>query len=250
MHATPAIFDDKISADVFGSRRALASASLATYITPEQIKDDLERFCSDPDILNAFYAETQAALIAAAAANASDHETSNNGDNGSPAAPDRKGSGSKPHSRPQTPLQVARDKELAAVLSSPSLSSSPRVQAQRAAAAQPQQQGGALNNHNNNNNKKRNSSIVGVRTGSSLLRPVAETDLEELTRGNGGAGIGGGGAAGGLGGLGGIPEMRLPESLQGNGNASRFWGVGRRRVADPGGGTEGKEGTEGRERSA
>jgi DEP domain-containing protein 5 len=69
-HATPTIFDDKISADVFGSRRALASASLATYITPEQIKDDLERFCSDADILNAFYAETQANLAAAAVADA------------------------------------------------------------------------------------------------------------------------------------------------------------------------------------
>jgi hypothetical protein len=44
-----------VTADVFGSRRALDATPLSTYITPEQIKDDLERFCADPAILTAFY---------------------------------------------------------------------------------------------------------------------------------------------------------------------------------------------------
>ncbi|ETN42211.1 uncharacterized protein HMPREF1541_04152 [Cyphellophora europaea CBS 101466] len=61
---------ERVSADVFGSRHALASASLATYVTPEQIKDDLERFCSDPNLLQAFYVDVQAIVAAAAQSSA------------------------------------------------------------------------------------------------------------------------------------------------------------------------------------
>lgn len=49
--------NEKISADVFGSRQALGSSGLSTYVTPEQIKDDLEAFCSDQQALEAFYAQ-------------------------------------------------------------------------------------------------------------------------------------------------------------------------------------------------
>ncbi len=52
----------KISADVFGSRRALGTSSLATYVTTEQIKDDLEGFCRDSEKLEAFYKDATAAI--------------------------------------------------------------------------------------------------------------------------------------------------------------------------------------------
>ena len=47
----------RVTADVFGNRAALASSGFATYITPEQIKDDLETFTSSPSKLEAFYRE-------------------------------------------------------------------------------------------------------------------------------------------------------------------------------------------------
>ena len=52
----------KISADVFGSRRALGTSGLLQYVTPEQIKDDLEAFCRDVGNLEAFYKEVTAAM--------------------------------------------------------------------------------------------------------------------------------------------------------------------------------------------
>jgi DEP domain-containing protein 5 len=47
----------RASADVFGNRAALASSGLASYITPEQIKDELEAFASSASTLEAFYRE-------------------------------------------------------------------------------------------------------------------------------------------------------------------------------------------------
>lgn len=47
----------RASADVFGNRAALASSGLATYITPEQIKDELLAFASSAPKLEAFYRE-------------------------------------------------------------------------------------------------------------------------------------------------------------------------------------------------
>lgn len=44
-----------IAADVLGS--SLASSRLATLITPESIKDELEQFCSNETLLKAFYTE-------------------------------------------------------------------------------------------------------------------------------------------------------------------------------------------------
>ena len=58
----------KISADVLGSRRALGSSGLLTYVTPEQIKDDLESFCNDRERLDAFYREVTAAIQSAQSA--------------------------------------------------------------------------------------------------------------------------------------------------------------------------------------
>ena len=52
----------KISADVFGSRRALGTSGLLQYVTPEQIKDDLEDFCRDSAKLEAFYKEVTASI--------------------------------------------------------------------------------------------------------------------------------------------------------------------------------------------
>jgi hypothetical protein len=213
-HATPAIFDDKISADVFGSRRALASASLATYITPEQIKDDLERFCSDPEILTAFYAETQAALLAAAAAQHPDHQGS---DTPQPSAEvEREGSSDvgatlAPESAQQVPTGV-KERDVGPFSPTPQ---------------QTQQQ------------QRKRGSIAP--TGSSLLRPVMESesdsDVEDLRLGGGGGGV-----------LGKIPEMRLPESLHGTSGAiGRFWGaVGKEKEKESGNGSGKKGGWEGR----
>ena len=47
----------RASADVFGNRAALASSGLASYITPEQIKDELEAFACSASTLEAFYRE-------------------------------------------------------------------------------------------------------------------------------------------------------------------------------------------------
>ena len=52
----------KISADVFGSRRALGTSGLLQYVTPEQVKDDLEGFCRDAGKLEAFYKEITASM--------------------------------------------------------------------------------------------------------------------------------------------------------------------------------------------
>jgi hypothetical protein len=55
----------RASADVFGNRAALTSSGFATYITPEQIKDELETFASSASKLEAFYREVNNALAGA-----------------------------------------------------------------------------------------------------------------------------------------------------------------------------------------
>lgn len=55
------------TADVLGTRRALISSGFSQYITPEQIKNDLESFCSDKDRLETFFREVTATLPAQAA---------------------------------------------------------------------------------------------------------------------------------------------------------------------------------------
>ena len=138
------------SADVFGPRRPGPNA-LSTFITPEQIKDDIEKFCSDPAALTTFYAETQALL--AQAANAAT----------SSAAPADGSSTPRQQalsSVPGTPVSGGVDRDM------PSAERRER--------------------------DKKRASIVA--TGSSLLRPVAEHDLEAVPV---------------LGALSGIPEMRL-----------------------------------------
>jgi len=60
-----------ILADTFGSRRALAASGFSHYVTPEQIKDDLEAFCSDKGRLEAFYREVSATLPTPTSASAS-----------------------------------------------------------------------------------------------------------------------------------------------------------------------------------
>ncbi|KEF53934.1 uncharacterized protein A1O9_09729 [Exophiala aquamarina CBS 119918] len=57
-----------ILADTFGSRRALVASGFSHYVTPEQIKDDLETFCNDKNRLEAFYREVTATLPQSAAA--------------------------------------------------------------------------------------------------------------------------------------------------------------------------------------
>ncbi|KAJ9613157.1 vacuolar membrane-associated protein iml1 [Cladophialophora chaetospira] len=58
----------KITADVLGNRRALAASGLTHYVTPEQIKDDVETFCQDVEQLELFYKEVTATLPAQQAA--------------------------------------------------------------------------------------------------------------------------------------------------------------------------------------
>ena len=48
------------TAEVFGSKRALSTAGYASYVTPEQIKDDLESFCQDKEKVEMFYREVTA----------------------------------------------------------------------------------------------------------------------------------------------------------------------------------------------
>lgn len=57
-----------IMADTLGSRRALIASGFSHYVTPEQIKDDLEAFCNDKDRLEAFYREVTATLPSNSAA--------------------------------------------------------------------------------------------------------------------------------------------------------------------------------------
>lgn len=66
-HQTPA---PQSIADVFGSagRRTLLRPGFTQYVTPEQIKDDLEAFCHDKDRLDAFFREVSATLPAQQAA--------------------------------------------------------------------------------------------------------------------------------------------------------------------------------------
>ncbi|KAI1615708.1 hypothetical protein EDD36DRAFT_433480 [Exophiala viscosa] len=53
----------QFTADVFGSaRQALMTSTLSQYVTPEQIKDGLERFCCDKECLEEFYREVTATL--------------------------------------------------------------------------------------------------------------------------------------------------------------------------------------------
>ncbi|KAF7513011.1 hypothetical protein GJ744_011277 [Endocarpon pusillum] len=54
-HPSPLV---RASSDVPGSRDALNASGMAAFITPEQIKDDLEEFCHDTEKLIAFYKET------------------------------------------------------------------------------------------------------------------------------------------------------------------------------------------------
>ena len=57
---------DRISADVFGTRAHPAVTSdVSHFITPEQIKDDLESFCNDSARLEAFYREVSQTLVIA-----------------------------------------------------------------------------------------------------------------------------------------------------------------------------------------
>lgn len=59
----------QVTADVFvGGRRALVASGLSHYVTPEQIKDDLETFCRDRERLDAFFREVTATLPAQQAA--------------------------------------------------------------------------------------------------------------------------------------------------------------------------------------
>jgi DEP domain-containing protein 5 len=54
-HPSPLV---RASSDVLGSTDALNASDIATSITPEQIKDELEQFCHDAKKLQAFYKET------------------------------------------------------------------------------------------------------------------------------------------------------------------------------------------------
>ncbi|KIW34164.1 uncharacterized protein PV07_00959 [Cladophialophora immunda] len=58
----------KVTADVLGTRRALIASGFTHYVTPEQIKDDLEAFCGDKACLDLFYREVTATLPAQHAA--------------------------------------------------------------------------------------------------------------------------------------------------------------------------------------
>lgn len=53
-HPSPLV---RASSDVLGSKDALYASGMAAYITPEQIKDELEEFCHDAEKLGAFYKE-------------------------------------------------------------------------------------------------------------------------------------------------------------------------------------------------
>lgn len=53
-HPSPLV---RASSDVLGSRDALNASGMAGFITPEQIKDELEEFCHDAEKLTAFYKE-------------------------------------------------------------------------------------------------------------------------------------------------------------------------------------------------
>ena len=55
--ATPMV---RATADVFGNKAALKAGGMATYITPEQIKWDLEDFCSDKSALEQFFKDVAA----------------------------------------------------------------------------------------------------------------------------------------------------------------------------------------------
>ena len=63
-----AISTPHVTADVYGSRRPLIASALSHYFTPEQIKDDLEAFCTDAERLDAFFKEVTATLPAHQAA--------------------------------------------------------------------------------------------------------------------------------------------------------------------------------------
>ena len=52
------------TAEVFGSRKALSAAGYASFVTPEQIKDDLETFCENKEKLEMFYREVTAMAAA------------------------------------------------------------------------------------------------------------------------------------------------------------------------------------------
>ena len=57
---------DRISADVFGTRiHPAVTSNISHFITPEQIKDDLEYFCTDPVRLEAFYREVSQTMVTA-----------------------------------------------------------------------------------------------------------------------------------------------------------------------------------------
>ncbi|KIX92935.1 uncharacterized protein Z520_11411 [Fonsecaea multimorphosa CBS 102226] len=54
----------KVTADVLGTRRALIASGFGQFVTPEQIKDQLEAFCSDKARLEVFYREVTEKLPA------------------------------------------------------------------------------------------------------------------------------------------------------------------------------------------
>jgi hypothetical protein len=82
----------KITADVLGTRRARIASGLTHYVTPEQIKEDLETMCQDVQLLDDFYREVTATLSTQGLAvrdrdpekeaEASDAMMLNNGSNG------------------------------------------------------------------------------------------------------------------------------------------------------------------------
>jgi DEP domain-containing protein 5 len=156
----------QVTADVFGPWRPMPNA-LAQFITPEQIKDDLEKFCHDAGTLEAFYADTLAAM--AQQADTTNVSAGN-------LTPIQSGRRSTVGSVPGTPVSNAADRD------------KDPASAER--------------------NKKRGSVAM---TGSSLLRPVAESELDRT------------GSDGSGGGTSGIPEMQLPESVQGGKSG---WGLG------------------------
>ncbi|OAG41530.1 hypothetical protein AYO21_04232 [Fonsecaea monophora] len=82
----------KVTADVLGTRRALIASGFSHFVTPEQIKDDLEAFCADRERLDTFYKEVTATLPAQHAAmreRERDREHERYGGNGPLGAKDR-----------------------------------------------------------------------------------------------------------------------------------------------------------------
>ena len=71
--ASPRVY---ASSDVLGSKAAMATSGMATYITPEQIFWELEDFCKDKAKLEAFYKEVAAAPPSIPRRRSSSHSSS------------------------------------------------------------------------------------------------------------------------------------------------------------------------------